>query len=183
MLRNSTKSYGWITITLHWLQATGIIFMFGLGLYMVELTYYDAWYKGSLDLHKSLGICLMLVWVAMVVWRNLNPRPRPEPAPAHELLAAKAMHWVLYLVIAALLITGYLISTADGRSIEVFELFSVPALPAFVENQETVVGDIHEILAWTLAACVAVHFLAALKHHFLDRDKTLRRMLRPQIDD
>lgn len=164
---------------MHWVQAVTVLFMFGLGLYMVDLTYYDTWYKGSLDLHKSIGICLMALWAAMVVWRNLNPKPLPEPAPKHELLAAKAMHWALYLTIAALLITGYLISTADGRSITVFNLFDVPALPKILDNQESIVGDVHEILAWSLMGLVAIHFLAALKHHFIDKDRTLRRMVKP----
>ncbi len=164
---------------MHWMQATGVLFMFGLGLYMVDLTYYDPWYKGSLELHKSLGILLVFVWGGLLSWRFLNPRPKPEPAPAHELLAARVMHWALYLVVAAMLITGYLISTADGRSISVFSLFEVPALPYAFENQETVVGNIHRIIAWSLIGLVSVHFLAALKHHFIDQDNTLRRMLRP----
>ncbi|MEE3161153.1 MAG: cytochrome b/b6 domain-containing protein, partial [Pseudomonadota bacterium] len=54
-LKNTEHSYGWISITLHWLVALVVFGMFGLGLYMVELTYYDAWYKGSLDLHKGAG--------------------------------------------------------------------------------------------------------------------------------
>ncbi len=180
MLKNTQHSYGWVTIVLHWLQALGILFMFGLGLYMVELTYYDAWYKGSLDLHKSLGICMIFVVTALLIWRTLNTQPRPEPGPAYEHLAAKVVKVALYLTIIALLTTGYLISTADGRSISVFELFEVPALLEPFDNQETLAGDIHEILAWSLMGMVALHFLAALKHHFMDKDKTLRRMLRPQ---
>ncbi|WP_281645854.1 cytochrome b [Parendozoicomonas sp. Alg238-R29] len=181
MLKNSQHSYGWITITMHWLQATTILFMFGLGLYMVDLTYYDPWYRGSLQLHKSIGILLMVLWIIMIVWKNLNPRLKPEPAPKHELLAAKAMHWALYLTILSLLITGYLISTADGRSIAVFDLFEVPALPKLIENQESVIGDIHEILAFTLMGFVGLHFLAALKHHFINKDRTLRRLIKPQV--
>ncbi|MGY0218318.1 cytochrome b [Endozoicomonadaceae bacterium StTr2] len=179
MLKNSTKSYGWITICMHWLQAVTILFMFGLGLYMVDLTYYDPWYRGSLELHKSTGIMLMVLWAAMLLWRFTNTNPKPEPGPAWEQLAGKAMHWVLYLTIASLLVSGYLISTADGRSIAVFDLFQVPALPAMVENQETVVGEIHEILAWSLISLVVLHFAAAMKHHVINKDNVLRRMIRP----
>jgi cytochrome b561 len=78
----------------------------------------------------------------------------------------------------ALFISGYLISTADGRAIEVFGWFELPATLTLV-NQEDVAGVIHWGLAWTLMATVALHAVAAIKHHWLDKDKTLVRMLKP----
>jgi len=89
------------------------------------------------------------------------------------------MHVTLYVLILGLCLTGYLISSADGRGIGVFEMFQVPALPWSINNQEDIAGDIHEILAWSLIVLVAVHALAALKHHFIDNDKTLMKMLKP----
>jgi len=73
---------------------------------------------------------------------------------------------------------GYLISTAKGSPIDVFGLFSVPATLTG-EGQEDVAGEIHEILVWTIIGLASIHALAALKHATLDRDGTLRRMLRP----
>ncbi|MDQ4427428.1 cytochrome b/b6 domain-containing protein, partial [Thalassolituus sp.] len=75
-LKNTEHSYGWISITLHWLVALVVFGMFGLGLYMVELTYYDAWYKGSLDLHKGAGILLAIAVAARIIWRQMNPSPK-----------------------------------------------------------------------------------------------------------
>jgi cytochrome b561 len=72
-----------------------------------------------------------------------------------------------------------LISTADGKAVEAFEWVSIPALPLALENQEDVAGDLHEIFAWLLISLVAIHALAALKHHFIDKDKTLTRMIKP----
>ena len=80
------------------------------------------------------------------------------------------------------MIAGYLISTAEGRPIEVFGWFAVPATFYGPENQEDVAGEIHEILAWLLILLSSGHTLAALKHHFIDRDATLRRMLRFTYD-
>ena len=77
---------------------------------------------------------------------------------------------------AAIMLSGYLISTADGRAIEVFSWFEVPATLSDIDGQEDIAGDIHEILAWTLIVLVALHALAALKHHFIDKDTTLKRM-------
>jgi cytochrome b561 len=77
----------------------------------------------------------------------------------------------------ALMIAGYLISTADGRPIDVFNLFSVPATLHGLADQEDIAGEIHEILAWALVLLAGVHALAALKHHFINRDSTLLKML------
>ena len=71
-LKNTEHSYGWISIALHWLIAIVVFGMFGLGLYMVELTYYDAWYKGSLDLHKGAGILLAIAVAGRFFWRSTS---------------------------------------------------------------------------------------------------------------
>ena len=182
MLKNTDKSYGWVAIALHWIMALVIFGLFGLGLYMVELSYYDSWYRGSLDLHKSIGITLLLLWLLRMAWRLLNVTPKTDARSRRERLEKAAAHWMhitLYTVILGLLLTGYLISSADGRGIGVFDMFQVPALPWSIDNQEDITGDVHEILAWSLIVLVAVHALAALKHHFMDKDKTLIKMLKP----
>ena len=75
------------------------------------------------------------------------------------------------------MITGYLISTADGRALEVFNWFSIPATISGIEHQEDIAGDIHEILAFSLIAIVVLHAAGAIKHHVIDKDNTLKRML------
>jgi cytochrome b561 len=75
------------------------------------------------------------------------------------------------------MVSGYLISTADGRGIDVFGLFTVPATLQGIDHQEDVAGASHLVLAVTLIALALLHAGAALKHHFIDRDRTLRRML------
>jgi cytochrome b561 len=89
---------------------------------------------------------------------------------------------LFYPLIFVLMLSGYLISTADGRPISVFGLVGVPATLTAIPNQEDVAGYVHQILAYTLIGLVALHALAALKHHFLDRDGTLLRMLRVTPD-
>ncbi len=177
-VKNSKSSYGWAAIVLHWAMALGIFFLFGLGLYMVELTYYDAWYQGSLDLHKSLGIVLLLVWIGRVAWRWLNTNPDMAGTQL-EKKAAHIAHLALYLLMLALMVTGYLISTADGRGIEVFGLFEIPAMSISFENQEDIAGDIHWGIAWSLIVMVALHSLAAIKHQLVNKDGTLTKMIRP----
>jgi cytochrome b561 len=86
-------------------------------------------------------------------------------------------HSVLYLGLFLVMMSGYLISTADGRAISVFGLFDVPALITSIPNQADSAGLVHEYAAWALVIFAVVHALAALKHHFIDRDATLKRML------
>jgi cytochrome b561 len=181
MVKNSKSSYGWLAIALHWLMAIGIFFLFGLGLYMVELTYYDAWYRGSLELHKSLGLVLLFVWLGRVVWRWLNTSPTIQGTEL-EKKAAHVVHLFLYVLMLALMVTGYLISTADGRGIEVFALFEIPALPISFENQEDIAGEVHEAIAWVLILMVGLHSLAAVKHQLINKDGTLMKMIRPKAD-
>lgn len=179
MIKNNTSSYGWVAIALHWLMALGIFGLFGLGLYMVELTYYDTWYRGSLELHKSVGFTLLFVWIIRISWRWFNTSPTISGSPL-EKKAAHIVHLLLYAVMLALMVTGYLISTADGRGIEVFGLFEIPALSVSIENQEDIAGDIHWGLAWSLILMVALHALAAIKHHIFNKDDTLLKMIRPK---
>lgn len=184
MLRNTPHRYGSVHIALHWLTAAAVLFLFPLGLWMVELDYYDSWYHRAPELHKSLGILLAAVVGLRLVWRWSNPHPRPLGTALENRLATAA-HWLLYLLLIALLASGYLISTAEGHPIEVFGWFSVPATLHGLPRQADVAGEIHEFLAFALIALVALHAGAALKHHFINRDRTLRRMLgadRPVAD-
>jgi len=184
MLKNSKSSYGWVAILVHWLMALGVFGLFGLGVYMVELTYYDAWYKGSLDLHKSVGITLAALLLFRFGWRLLGTQPEPVAGSSKAMnRVAHSVHKLIYLALIVIVTSGYLISTADGRAIEVFNLFAVPALPESVANQEDIAGKIHFYAAYGLIAVVVLHALGALKHHFIDKDKTLIRMIKPLKDD
>lgn len=176
--RNTDNLWGATAITLHWLTALVVFGLFGLGLYMVELNLYHPWYHKAPHLHRSIGVLLFLATVARLGWRLWNPPP--SPLATHqwwEKLLARLVHGLLYLLLFAVMISGYLISTADGRSIEVFNWFSVPATLSNVEKQEDIAGRAHLLLASTLIAFALLHAGAALKHHFIDRDSTLRRML------
>ncbi|VEN37195.1 unnamed protein product [Callosobruchus maculatus] len=76
--RNSSSRYGIISMCLHWLFALAVYAMFGLGLWMVTLSYYDGWYHQAPELHKSIGVLLMMGLVFRIIWRHVSP---PPPAP------------------------------------------------------------------------------------------------------
>lgn len=183
-MRNTPQAWGTIAIALHWLMALVILGLFGLGFYMVDLTYYDPLYKTLPEIHKGIGILLALVLVLRIAWRLTNPRPAPiaGTTPLEE-RAAGLVHHLFYLLIVVIMLTGYLISTADGKPIDVFGLFSVSATVTGIPQQEDRAGLVHEYLAYGLIALVVLHAAAALKHHFVNRDDTLRRMLGMRASD
>ncbi|MGM0562867.1 MAG: cytochrome b [Pseudomonadota bacterium] len=177
-LKNTRNAYGWIAIALHWLVAIAVIGLFALGLWMTGLSYYHEWYHPAPNIHKSIGILLFIALTVRLLWKLFNPAPQPEPTlKTWEVVASTAAHWGLYLLLFALMISGYLISTAKGDAISVFGLFNVPATLTG-EGQADLAGEIHYWLAWSVIGLASVHALAALKHHFIDRDATLLRMLR-----
>ncbi|ASM50245.1 cytochrome b561 [Pseudoalteromonas espejiana DSM 9414] len=180
MFKNTFSSYGLIAILLHWLMAITVLGLFGLGLYMVELTYYDSWYKGSLDLHKSIGITLAAVFVFRVLWRLFSNQPKSLSSNKVMNQLAHTAHIVMYLILAVIMVSGYLISTADGRPINVFSVLSVSALDFTFDEQADIAGEIHYYGACILIGLSVLHALGALKHHFIDKDKTLIRMIKPK---
>lgn len=176
--RNSPSRYGHLAILFHWLVALTVYGMFGLGLWMVTLGYYDGWYHKAPELHKSIGIMLLLVMLARVAWRWISPPPPPLAGYTRfTRVSAAVAHLLLYLGLFAIIFTGYLISTADSKPINVFGWFEVPATLSGAGEQADLAGDIHLWLAWGVVLLSLAHGLAALKHHLIDKDVTLWRML------
>jgi len=175
-LKNTSKYYGLVSILIHWLMAIAIIGMFGLGVWMVGLDYYDPWYHRGLWLHQSIGMLLLLLLLFRLIWRLSNPVPEIIGL-WWEKLVAIWVHRGHYLLMVILMVTGYLITTAYGRGVDVFGWFECPALFPADKGRETTLGFYHMILAWGYMAYIAMHAAAALKHHFIDKDTTLLRML------
>lgn len=179
MLRNSQATYGLVAYVLHWLMAILLFSVFALGIWMVDLSYYDAWYVRGPNLHRSLGVLFFALLVLRMIWRLSNPQPAFEKSlAAWERFAAKAMQYVLYLLMFLIPISGYLITTAKGRPVSVFGLFELPATLQ-LETKVDLLGQWHEVMAWLIIVLVALHALAALKHHFFDKDDSLKKMLLP----
>lgn len=176
--RNDSARWGLVSVGLHWLTALVVFGLFALGLWMTGLSYYDSWYHKAPSLHKGIGVLLFIATLARLVW--LRVAGRPAPLASHtpqEQSAAQVAHVGLYLLLFGVMVSGYFISTADGRPVEVFGWFAVPAALSGFEGQEDLAGAVHLVLAITLIALAVIHTAAALKHHFFNRDRTLLRML------
>ena len=177
MLKNSQSRYGMVSIIVHWLVAVTVFGLFAVGFWMVDLSYYSSWYRTAPHWHKSVGILLAMVMLFRLFWRFISPPPAPVAShKGWEKLTAAAVQLALYLGIMLLVITGYLISTEDGRPVQVFGWFEVPSLGALFTNQADIAGLIHEYVAYSLVTLALLHAAAALKHHFIDKDHTLKRM-------
>lgn len=179
MVKDSAAGYGWLTIALHWISALSIIFLFGLGVYMRSLGYYDEWYHKGPALHIGIGVILFGFMLVRLLWRWRNPTPLALSTQALQNLAAKFIKVALYLLIFAVMISGYLIATGEGKPVEVFELFAIPAISTLSPAAIDLAGEIHEYGAWIIIFLAALHAGAALMHHFYFKDRTLVRMLKP----
>jgi cytochrome b561 len=153
--------------------------LFVMGLYMTSLDYYDPLYHSLPWWHKSMGLFVFLLLVKRVLWKLINPQPTPlKTHQKWEQRVAELTHKLFYLLIFSIIVSGYFISTAKGKGIEFFNLFEIPAITTQLQEETAdLIGNAHEIMAISLAVLVVLHALGALKHHFIDKDNTLKRMI------
>ncbi|WP_417618287.1 cytochrome b [Oceanisphaera sp.] len=163
---------------LHWSSALLVVGLFGVGLWMRSLSYYDPLYQVLPFWHKSVGFLLLFLILIRLFVRVVTTQPDPLPShQAWERILARGTHWLLYGLMFGLFISGYLIATANNRPASFFGWFDIPVLITAFDGQEDIAGLIHEYCAWSLIGLSALHAAAAIKHHWLDKDATLKRML------
>ncbi|MEM1432079.1 MAG: cytochrome b [Pseudomonadota bacterium] len=174
----TTTHFGLLSRLNHWITAAAFLGALGLGLLLGfgELSREAAGpYR---DWHKALGL-LVLVWGSWrILWRMIEGFPEPAaPAPLWQEIAAKAVHIGLLAATLALPVSGMLMSIAAGRPLRVFGVEVLPAL-GDVAWLDEVASAVHESAAPVLIVLLALHIGGALKHHWVDRDETLTRMVR-----
>lgn len=176
-LRDTADGYGAVTRLAHWLMAAVIVFLFVLGYWMVGLDYYSPYYTSAPDLHRSLGILFGLGLVARLIWVMLNAKPHNPELSRAERITAGIVQWSFYPLLFAIVVSGYLIATTDGRPINVFGIFSLPSVVTDRGITDTA-GFLHRWIAYATMVLAGIHTTAALKHHFWDRNSVLKRMVR-----
>ncbi len=169
---------------LHWLMALLIAGLIPLGLYMHELPLSPQ----KLQLyswHKWAGVTVfMLLLVRLATRIAFPPPPLPSQISRLQQQAAHAGHLALYGLMLAIPLSGWLMSSAKGFQTVWFGLLPIPDLIGKDKALGELLAEVHELLNWTLVAVLAAHVGAALKHHWIDRDGVLARMLpahRPDI--
>jgi cytochrome b561 len=179
-LSNTDQHYGAAAIVLHWLMAALIATLVALGIYMARLP--DAGFDTKkivlILIHKEIGILALVLVAARLAWRQLNPLPRLAVAlPEWQKVTAIFVHLCFYALMVALPVTGWVMSSAAGIPVSFLNLFM---LPDFVPHNEALFGWLqrtHDWLGYVMTAFICLHAGAALGHHFLLRDETLRKML------
>ena len=175
--KNNISQYGWLTILLHWLTALFVYTLFGLGDWMVDLGYYHPYYQGSHELHMNLGLLLTLVLLLRILWNISNIKPRLlAKASSLMILLIKSSHYFFYLLLVVSCISGYLLASATGDELSFFNLLVFPSVEFYSFDQEEWMSLLHQSTTGLLLALSLLHALMALKHHFINKDETLRRM-------
>lgn len=181
MLTNTDSRYGLVSRALHWLMALMIVALIAVGLYMSDLDQQDAARAQIYALHKAFGVTVLGLAVLRILWIRISqPPPLPGALQAWEVLLARIVTGVLYLLMIAAPLAGYLMSSAAGKPVSFFGLFTLPALVAENKDLAEALHEVHEFLAWAILALAGLHALGALKHRFVDKDPSadvLGRML------
>ena len=140
----------------------------------------------SMGFHKSTGILIILLTLGRIAWRITHkPPPLPVTVKRWEKGLAHAVHWLLYAFMLAMPLTGWLMSSAGKRKypLDFYELFPLPYLPIAQEEAAAhTYAERHEQLAFIALALLVLHLGGAAKHYFMDRDRTVQRML-PLLKD
>jgi cytochrome b561 len=164
-------------VVLHWAMALLIFCAFPVGLYMVDLKL-SPWKLRIYSYHKWIGVTVFLLVLARIAWRMRHaPPPLPASVPAWERNFAGATHLLFYLLLVAIPLSGWLFSSAAGVQTVYLGLVPLPDLVPRDKMLADVLRFVHWYLNYSLAALVALHAAAALKHHFFDRDAVLARMV------
>jgi cytochrome b561 len=175
MIMDNSSRYGLVSQALHWGMAAGIIAVFALGWWMVRLDYYDYYYTRAPSLHRSTGMFILFALLVRIAWRLTNIKPVRADLTAFELNASRLVHLAFYPLLIGLMLSGYLISTADGRPIDVFGWLDVPAI---IQNKSLAdaAGPLHRWIAYAVMMLTAIHATAAIKHAFARHKQRLARM-------
>lgn len=180
-MRDTKEKLSSLTMILHWIVAITVIALSVIGIYMSQNKAFELY-----PIHKSIGVLIFSVIVVRVYWRFVNGWLTPVSTyKAIEHNFARTIHWVLIIAIIVMPISGFIMSGAGGYGVSVFGLeiiaaqFDPIAKEAIPHNAVLAefMGKTHEVAGWTMVVAVVLHFLGAMKHHFIDKDSTLRRMI------
>jgi cytochrome b561 len=183
-LANTEQRYGWIAILLHWGMAALLLGLIALGVYMVRLpdVGYDRVKITLILTHKAAGMIALAALALRVLWRVLNRLPRfADGLPEWQQVSALFVHFWMYALMFVLPLTGWLMSSAGGYPTPIFTWLDAPDLIGLNEHLFQTLIAVHRWLGYAFAGVIVLHAGAALRHHFVQQDATLRKML-PNAD-
>lgn len=174
-VRNSDNHWGWPSKLLHWLTAILIFIQIPLGYYAEDLKLSPL----KLDLfvwHKSIGMLVLFLAILRLLWRITGTIPKTADASLLQRRLAQFAHALLYGLMIALPISGWITTSAANIPTKLFWLLELPAITGPDEALKSMASEVHEICVTMLIIILVVHIGAALRHHLILRDSTLKRM-------
>jgi len=167
-------NYDTLSKIIHWVMAIMLIGLVAVGVYMHEMP--DGADKWELyGMHKSMGVLALIFIVFRIIWRIKNPVERLKDIGDGDYKKAKAIQGILYLLMIMIPVSGMVMSWTGGYGVNMFGL-EIPGLLSKNEAMHDIAGEAHEILAFAMIGLVVLHAGAALFHHFVKKDDTLKRI-------
>jgi cytochrome b561 len=171
--------YGTTAKVLHWLVVTLLLVQYLIGWLMPDI------HRGmkpgdAMTYHISVGIVILLLIVARLAWRITHPVAPESSLPPWQRLSSEAVHWLLYLLVLATTISGWLFASFRGWSISFFFLTPLPMLSGENPAAIRIINHWHQKFEWALLILIGLHVAAALVHIFIYRNRVMQRMLRGQ---
>ena len=176
-IRNTREDYGLIAKILHWLIAVIMIVLIGVGWYMVRLSDEDVLYWRLLDFHEAVGLSLFILLPLKAAWMIFSPNPKFLPSmAAWERRIATVVRYMFIAAIVMIPLSGFLFVASNGDAVKLYDLFTIPDIGRLTTGTRDWLSDIHYYASYGCAALIVIHVIAALKHHFIDANTSLRRM-------
>jgi cytochrome b561 len=168
--------YDNVAVALHWITAALVVVQF---VSAITWDYFPKATRQTMEsLHVSLGVLLTAVIIARVVWRLLPGRQVSSLEIGWVKIASKAVHYLLYALLAAQAVSGFVFRWAQGHPVDFFGLFGIPGpFGEIARPQRRLIHEVHEYVGWAIVVIAFAHALAALYHHYVLKDRVLNRML------
>ena len=171
------ETFGRVRLGIHWTMAALLLLQIPLAWYMIDLPE-GAARDDNFNLHRAIGIVILALAVFRLVWALLTRRPRlPADMSIFEKALAKVSQFILYFIVILMPVSGWLMSSAAGVSVDVFGLITLPPLAGPDEALMEGMEQVHIVQSYLLLTVLGLHVIGALKHGFVDQDNVLYSML------
>jgi cytochrome b561 len=175
-LMTARLEYGTTAKVLHWLVAALLLMQYSIGWLMPDLHRGDT-PGAAMTFHVSIGITILILVVLRLAWRLSHPVAPESSLPPWQRLSSEAVHWLLYVLVLATTITGWLFASFRGWSLSFFYLVPLPMLASDNAEAGKAIDGWHQAAEWTLLVVIGLHVAFALIHIFIYRDRIMHRML------
>ncbi|MBN8987807.1 MAG: cytochrome b [Rhizobiales bacterium] len=168
--------YGITAKLFHWLIVALLMVQYPIGWLMPDL-HRNMKPGAPMSFHISFGISILMLMVLRFVWRLTHPVAPESSMPPWQRLSSEVVHWLLYALVLATTVTGWLFASFRGWSVSFFYLLPMPMLSSENAAAGKVIDGLHQASEWALLAVIGIHVAAALAHIFFYRDRIMQRML------